>query len=265
MFNEGCTRLDPEFVRPIAHRGLHDITLGRIENTAPAFEAAIAAGFGIECDLRPASDGTPFVFHDRMLDRLVEATGPIASYSPSKLSVLRYRNQNTPLLSFGDLLELVAGKVPLLVEIKSDWDAPDSQFLAAVADLSLGYRGPLALMSFDPAVMAAMRNLAPGLPRGIVSGSYEGPEWWSEAIDSERAFRLRHCLEAGPAQPSFIAYHVDDLPTPVTRFAREVMRLPVFAWTVRTEAQLRHAAAWADAPIFEGCDPHSCVTGACSS
>jgi len=162
MFNEGCTRLDPEFVRPIAHRGLHDISLGRIENSAPAFEAAIAAGFGIECDLRPASDGTPFVFHDRTLDRLVEASGPIAAYSPSQLSALRYRNQNTPLLRFADLLDLVAGKVPLLVEIKSDWDGPDSRFLEAVAELSLGYRGPLALMSFDPAVMVACVILRQG-------------------------------------------------------------------------------------------------------
>src|SRR5690606_10721371 len=103
MFNEGCTFLDPDFVRPIAHRGLHDISLGRIENTAPAFEAAIAAGFGIECDLRPARDGTPFVFHDRTLDRLVDATGPIAACSPSELSALRYRGQSTMLLSYGAL------------------------------------------------------------------------------------------------------------------------------------------------------------------
>lgn len=254
MFNEGF--LGRDFVRPIAHRGLHDISLGRIENTAPAFEAAMAAGFGIECDLRPARDGTPFVFHDRMLDRLVDATGPIAACSPSELSVLRYRSQSTTLLSYAAFLELVAGRVPLLVEIKSDWDAPDPRFLAAVAELSLGYRGPLALMSFDPAVMTTMRSLAPGLPRGIVSGLYEGPGWWPDAVDTERAFRLSHYLEAGPAQPSFLAYHVDDLPTPVTRFAREVMRLPLFAWTVRTEAQLGHAEAWADAPIFESCNPH---------
>jgi len=104
-------------------------------------------------------------------------------------------------------------------------------------------------------VMTAMRSLAPGIPRGIVAGMYEGLDWWPDAIDRDRAYRLSHCLEAGPAAPSFIAYHVDDLPTPVTRFAREVVRVPLFAWTVRTPEQLRRARQWADAPIFENCDP----------
>jgi len=255
MFDHGCEALRAEFLRPIAHRGLHDAAAGRVENTAPAFESAIAAGFGIECDLRPARDGTPYVFHDAKLDRLVEAEGDIASFSPAELSALRYRGQPTPLLTYAAFLELVAGKVPLLVEIKSDWDAPDQRFLSAIAELTLAYQGLVALMSFDPGVMTAMRSLAPGIPRGIVAGMYEGLDWWPDAIDRDRAYRLSHCLEAGPVAPSFIAYHVDDLPTPVTRFAREVVRLPLFAWTVRTPEQLRRARQWADAPIFENCDP----------
>jgi len=255
MFDHGCERVRAEFLRPIAHRGLHDAAKGRIENTAPAFEAAIAEGFGIECDLRPAKDGTPFVFHDATLSRLIDAEGAIASYGPEELSALRYRGQSTRLLTYAAFLELVSGKVPLLVEIKSDWDAPDQRFLSAIAQLTLAYQGPIALMSFDPAVMVAMRSLAPQIPRGIVSGMYEGRDWLPRAIDRERAFRLSHCLEAGDAAPSFIAYHVNDLPTPVMRFAREVVRLPLFAWTVRTPEQLRLARQWADAPIFENCDP----------
>ncbi len=256
MFDHGFARLSPVFLRPIAHRGLHDAVAGRIENTGPAFEAAIAAGFGIECDLQPANDGTPFVFHDETLDRLVDATGPIAARGPDELAGLRYRGQSgTAILSYPAFLELVAGRVPLLVEIKSEWNPPDPRFLTAIAALSLAYQGPLALMSFDPAIITAMRALAPALPRGIVSGIYRGPHWWPDEIGPERAMRLSHCLEAGPAEPSFIAYHVDDLPTPVTRFAREVMRLPLFAWTVRSPEQRQRAATWADAPIFEGPDP----------
>lgn len=257
MFNHERPTLPQVFLRPIAHRGLHDATRGRLENTAPAFEAAITDGFGIECDLRPASDGTPFVFHDANLDRLVDATGPIASLNPAQLSALRYRGQDTPILSYCAFLALVAGRAALLVEIKSDWDAPDKRFLSAIAQASLAYKGPIALMSFDPAVITAMRHLAPEVPRGIIAGRYEGPDWWPDKIDAERAYRLTHCLEAGPAEPSFIAYHVEALPTAVTRFAREVVRLPLFTWTVRTQDQLRRAAAWADAPIFEGCDPRS--------
>jgi len=65
------------FLRPIAHRGLHDRRKGRIENSAPAFLAAITKGYGIECDLQAAKDGVPMVFHDERLDRLVLARGRI--------------------------------------------------------------------------------------------------------------------------------------------------------------------------------------------
>ena len=106
------------FVRPIAHRGWHDKAKGRLENTAPAFRAAIEKGYGIECDLQGAEDGTPMVFHDATLDRLVEASGPISAHSPGSLAQFRYKGQNEKILSFGELLDLVDGRVPLLVEVK---------------------------------------------------------------------------------------------------------------------------------------------------
>jgi glycerophosphoryl diester phosphodiesterase len=243
------------FLRPIAHRGLHGGPAGMIENTAPAFEAAIARGYGIECDLRPARDGTPFVFHDADLDRLVAARGPLSARSPAELAGLTYKGQPTGLLTYAGLLALAGGKVPMLVEIKSEWDRPDARFLQAVAELSLACRGPLALMSFDPAVMVAMRELAPALPRGIVACDYRRQGEWHDRIGAERAERLTHLLESGPAAPDFFAYRVDDLPTPVTRFARDVAGFPLFAWTVRTEDQRRRAERWADAPIFEHCEP----------
>jgi glycerophosphoryl diester phosphodiesterase len=243
------------FLRPIAHRGLHDAAAGLIENTAPAFRAAIARGYGIECDLRPASDGTPFVFHDFTLDRLIEGTGPVEACSPQQLAGLRYRGRDLAMLSYAEFLELVSGKVPLLVEIKSEWVRPDPRFVRSIADLSLRYRGPLALMSFDPAVMAAVRALAPAIPRGIVAGNHQAHRWWGDRLDDARAYALTHLLESRPAAPSFYAYAVDDLPTPVTRFVREVLEVPLFAWTVRSAEQLARAAAWADAPIFEGIDP----------
>ena len=243
------------FVRPIAHRGLHDAAAGRIENTAPAFEAALDRGYGIECDLRQASDGTPFVFHDDTLDRLVEGKGPIAALSPGQLAGLAYKGCASRILSYAALLELVGGKVPLLVEVKSEWDPPDLAFLKRIAEASLHYRGPVALMSFDPAVMTALRELAPTIPRGIVSGMYDGPHWWADRLDVDRRLALSHLLLSGPVQPSFYAYHVNDLPTPVTRFAREVIGVPLFTWTVRTEAQRHKAAAFADAMIFEGFEP----------
>ena len=246
------------FVRPIAHRGLHDFAAGRIENTAPAFLAAIDRGYGIECDLQPASDGIPMVFHDEALDRLVDASGRLSNRSPADLQRLRYKGQDTRILNYAEFLDLVAGRVPLLVEVKSDWEPPHADFLERIAALTSAYAGPVALMSFDPEVMARLAVLAPNVPRGIVSGSYKparGDDWWADKLSASRRFRLRHLLESGPAKPSFFAYHVVSLRTPVVSFARTVMGLPMFTWTVRTPADRAEAASRADAMIFEGFEP----------
>jgi glycerophosphoryl diester phosphodiesterase len=244
------------FLKPIAHRGLHDAARGIVENSAGAFKAALAAGRGIECDLRPAAGGLPIVFHDETLDRLIDGKGPVAPLTKHDLARLRYKAGGETIITFAELLDLVAGAEPLLVEIKSEWEPPDRDFLRAIAKLAQQYKGPLALMSFDPAVMAAIRELAPGIPRGIVSGIYthDDPEddWWAAKLGRERAFALSHLLESPDVAPDFIAYHVKALPTPVTRYVREVQRLPLLTWTVRDAADAAIAAQWADAPIYEG-------------
>jgi glycerophosphoryl diester phosphodiesterase len=241
-----------KFIRPVAHRGLHDRNAGVIENTGPAFLAAIAGGYGIECDLQPASDGTPMVFHDRALKRLIDADGLISDRTPGDLAKLRYRGQDTPILTYTELLAMVGGKVPLLVEIKSEWDDPHPGFLEAIAAITATYQGPLALMSFDPAVMARCRDLAPAVPRGIIACDYTVINWWPDKIDASRAISLTYLLESRAAAPDFFAYHVRALPTPVTRFTRDGLGLPLFTWTVRSERERAIAAKWADAPIFEG-------------
>ncbi len=246
------------FLRPIAHRGLHDAAQGRTENSRPAFEAAIARGFGIECDLRPARDGLPVVFHDETLERVTNSTGLIVNHSADTLHDVLYPHCKTHVMTFAQALQLTAGRVPLLVELKSEWEPPGSRFMAEIARLASAYQGPLALMSFDPAVMIALRALAPSVPRGIVSGLYEsedGDTWWADKIGADRAFRLAHLLECGPVHPAFVAYHIKALPTPVTRFVRDVLGLPIFTWTVRDGLDLARARIWADAPIFEGIDP----------
>jgi glycerophosphoryl diester phosphodiesterase len=241
-----------QFIRPIAHRGLHNLSQGVIENTGPAFQAAIAGGYGIECDLQPASDGTPMVFHDRALKRLVDAAGLIDEQTPAQLATLRYRGQDTPILTYADFLARVGGRVPLLVEINSDWEPPKAGFLEALAAASMAYKGPIALMSFDPGIMAKCRDLAPTVPRGIIATDFTVNRWWGDKIDAARAISLTYLLESRATEPAFFAYHVRALPTPVTRFAREGLGLPLFTWTVRSERERAIAAKWADAPIFEG-------------
>jgi glycerophosphoryl diester phosphodiesterase len=144
----------------------------------------------------------------------------------------------------------------LLVEIKSEWHPPQKSFLARLTAAADAYSGPVALMSFDPAVMTVIRELAPRLPRGIISGSYLGAGWWSRRIGAKRATALRDLLESGPVAPDFYAYDVNALPTPVTEYARLVQGLPLFTWTVRSAKQRRIAASAADAMIFEGFEPY---------
>lgn len=244
------------FLRPIAHRGLHDAAKGIVENTRPAFEAAIAKGYGIECDLRPGADGTPLVFHDLALARLTQGSGLVTELQPACAAKLPFKGAEiTGILPFADLLALVAGRVPLFAEIKSEWETPDLGFLSEIARLAKLYKRPLALMSFDPAVVAAIGRLAPEVPRGIVSGSYfdaDGKGWWPDSpLTDARRRALASLLESGQAAPSFYAYEVGALPAPATQRAR-AQGLPVLTWTVRTEDQRRIAKQHADAPIFEG-------------
>ena len=195
------------------------------------------------------------VFHDRALKRLIDADGLIDAQTPAELAKLRYRGQDTPILTYAGFLEMVGGRVPLVVEIKSDFDAPKAGFLEAVAAQTMAYKGPLCLKSFDPAVMARCKALAPQVPRGIIATDYTIHNWWPNKIDAARAISLTYLLESREAEPSFFSYHVRALPTPVTRFTREALGLPLFTWTVRNERERAIAAKWADAAVFEGYRP----------
>jgi glycerophosphoryl diester phosphodiesterase len=242
------------FIRPIAHRGLHDPARGLIENTAPAFLAAIAKGYGIECDLQAAIDGSPMVFHDALLDRLIDASGPIAFQTPESLARYRYKGQQTGILSLRELLDLVAGRVPLLVEVKSNARVP-AGFLDNIARLAAAYRGPIALMSFNRDLVAELGPLAPEIPRGIVVGAHElGPSRWTRKTRGRDA-ALVASLDAAPAGIAFVAIEVKLLEAARTWINRRAAPLPLFTWTVRSAADRAAAAAWADAPIFEGYEP----------
>jgi len=243
------------FLKPIAHRGLHTPANGLVENSAAAFEAAIAKGYGIEADVRPSACSTPMIFHGDTLEWPIEGRDAVRTHDATTLKNFKPRGDPSPMIDFAELLELVDGREPVLAEIKSDWEPPDVAFLQSIAKLAAGYRGPLALMSYDPTVIAVLKQLVPQIPRGIVSGLYEKLPHWRGRIAPERAYRLSHLLESRDAAPDFYAYHVEALPTPVTRFARETMGLPFFAWTVRTPEERKIADRWADAPIFENYEP----------
>src|SRR5215468_4625663 len=154
--------------RPIAHRGLHDASNGVIENTGAAFSAAIAAGYGIEADLQISADGEAMVHHDDVLGRLTDASGRLAEMSAAQIKAVHFKAGSGRVLTLAELCDLVAGRSTLLLELKSHFDG-DTRLVERAIEVLANYRGPVALMSFDPALIEFLRNEASSLPRGIVA------------------------------------------------------------------------------------------------
>src|SRR5690349_598177 len=163
--------------RPIAHRGLHDISAGIVENTSSAFQAAIAGSYGIETDLQISADGEAMVHHDDALGRLTEGTGRLAELSAADIKAVRFRASSAHILTLGELCEHVAGRSTLLLELKSRFDG-DLRLAKRTADVVARYSGRVAIMSFDPEPIEAVRKINPGLTRGIVAERhYSDAEW----------------------------------------------------------------------------------------
>jgi glycerophosphoryl diester phosphodiesterase len=242
---------DGLIARPIAHRGLHDAARGIIENTAGAIDAAIAGRYGIEVDLQISGDGEAMVHHDDALGRLTDGDAPLAEMSAAELKRVPFRASAERMLTLPELLDRVGGRVALVLELKSRFDG-DERLVARVARALASYAGPVAAMSFDPVVIAALRRIAPRLRRGIVA-ERRFAELPPRSADWRRP-ALAHLLHAPMTRPDFVAYRVDDLPAPATRVAR-LLGLPVLTWTVRTAAQRQRAAQHADQMIFEGFRP----------
>lgn len=247
--------------RPVAHRGYHDRAAGRIENTLPAAEAAIARGFAIECDLQLTGDDVPIVFHDDTLDRLTEATGPVAARTLAEIKVIPLRGADARIPTLEELLAVIGGQVPLFAEFKSAFDGKRRLEQVAAPVLS-AYSGPLAVMSFDPDSVLALKKLAPNLPRGMVADSFSDEEW--RPIPPLRRLALRHLAAAPLIAPSFIAYGVHDLPADAPLLLRH-LGTPLLTWTVRTDADRATARRYADQIIFEGFDPASTGRASASS
>ncbi len=245
--------LDWLTARPIAHRGLHDASAAVIENTASAFSAAIAGGYGIECDLQVSADGEAMVHHDDALGRLTEGQGRLADMSASALKAVHFKASADRILTLSELCDLVAGRATLMIELKSHFNG-DRRLVKRTANVLANYAGPVAVMSFDPAMIEALRSIAPGLTRGIVAERhYRHSEWAKLSAADKRG--MAFLLHAPRTRPHFVAYSVKDLPAAVPLIARRLFGLPLLTWTVRSEADRRCALRWADQMIFEGWRP----------
>jgi len=234
--------------RPVAHRGLHD-QKSVIENTPSAFAAAIAARYGIECDLQISADGEAMVYHDDALGRLTEGCSRLDATTAAELKRAAFKATRDRMLTLGELCDLVAGRTTLVIEMKSRFDG-DRRLASRVATVLSGYHGPAAVMSFDPAQIADLHTIAPGLPRGMVM---EKQGWDAFAAAPRRA--MMAFAQALSARPQFIAYALRDLPALLPAVARNVLRLPLLTWTVRSADDQRKAVRYADQMIFEGFRP----------
>ena len=239
--------------RPVAHRGLHDRARGIIENMPGAAQAAIAGRFGIECDIQLTADGEAMVHHDDELGRLTEASGALREKTAAELKAVKFKDTDERMMSLADLCALVAGRVPLVIEMKSHFDG-DRRLVKRMAEVLASYSGPAVGMSFDPDQVLALREIMPALPRGIVAESTYDAADWPEATPAQRQ-GMTHLRHAFRTRPHFVAYWVDELPAVAPWIARNLFGLPLLTWTVRTPEQRARAARYTDQMIFEGFVP----------
>lgn len=249
---------EPLFPNPVAHRGLHDRAKGVIENSASAFEAAIAGGFAIECDVQLTSDGVPVIFHDDNMKRLLGKDGAVADCAASEIT-------SSPLLDsaagdcpqrFADFLAQIAGRALLQIELKHQRDTTGTQLLArSVAEVLKSYKGPVTIESFDPNLLTAIRQFGFAGQRGIITYDYADVGEDSH-LSKDQRYTLRHLLHWHETQFDFISCSKDALHLPAIVFWRALGK-PVTAWTIRSQAEADAASALADQVVFEDFLPNS--------
>jgi glycerophosphoryl diester phosphodiesterase len=224
--------------RPIAHRGYHDLNKLRWENTLPAFQAAVDHQYTIECDVHLSADGVPIVFHDDALTRLTGVEGSIFEKTAAEIRSLRVGGTADHPPTLAELLELVGGRVPLVIELKGI-EGKDDGLVTKVAEQLKTYDGPAAIMSFDHWLIRQFRPKAPGIPAGLTAcGREDG--------DLEAHFSmLAHGFD-------FVSYGIEDLPNRFISFVRKKLGMPVITWTVRNEQAKAKTFAHADQMTFEG-------------
>lgn len=235
-----------------AHRGLHDIGSGVAENSLDAFEAACERGFGIELDVRLSADGTPHVFHDVTLRRAAGIKKLICSLTDRELRDIRIFGSQSRIPTFAEVLERIADRVPLLVELKSDKKSPDPT--RAVHSLLKNYGGRYLVQSFDPRQLRLYRKLCPDTPVGLLAtGLRENGEKIARVID----YALRNLRVDFICRPDFISYEFSKRDKLPALARRRLARGPEFSWTIRTPEDYSRAKSLGCIPIFEGFVPEN--------
>lgn len=226
----------------IAHRGLHDPGHGVEENSLPAFEAAIKHGYAIETDVQLSADGEAMVFHDHVLDRLTSETGCISNFTATELNSIAYANGRGTIPTLSQVLDLVAGRVGLVIEVKSSWSG-NTELVRRTAQCLASYAGEAAVMSFDPVQIAWLAHETPNVIRGMVADGAPRADYpW---LPLSTRLSLREFRHIGLTQPDFLSLDKHWLPCPISRNCRKT-RTPVICWTIRSEQEASQALRWCE-------------------
>jgi glycerophosphoryl diester phosphodiesterase len=239
--------LDWIATRPIAHRGLHDPACP--ENSLAAFDRACRYGFPIELDVQLTADGEAAVVHDHDLMHVTGEPGLVRAMAYDQIRRARLFGTDQHVPTLDEVLDLVAGRVPVLVEIKNFGavDGLEPRVLNAVR----GYRGVVAVQSFNPMSMRYFRLRAPEIGRGQISGLFRDIDLDGARVSRVGRVLLRTMALNTLSQPDFIAYQLEGLPAAAVSLRRR-LGLPVLVWTVRSPADEARARRYADNIIFEG-------------
>lgn len=226
---------------PVAHRGYHDLNKTVWENTLSAFSRAIDAGFAIECDIQLSADSVPMVFHDHDLQRLCGIKGEVRERMANELGALSVGGTADRIPTLKQMLALVKGRVPLIIELKGIDAEQDDGFIESVLEVLEGYEGKVALMSFDFHLLRSLKAAGAPYPLGLTA----------EGNTPEKFFEHD---EAMHMKLDFISYHWAHLPNSFIT-AQRSRDIPVITWTVRDENARSHTYTHADQMTFEGFDP----------
>lgn len=232
-----------------AHRGLHDNASDAPENSLKAFQKAVDAGFGIELDIQMTKDNVPVVFHDFTLKRICEAEGKVHDYTYEELQQFSLCGTEQKIPKFGDVLKLVDGKAPLIVELKIEF--ADLSVCAAADRLLADYEGLYSIESFNPLGVFWYRRHRKEIVRGQLSdafireGEYKGPLY----------FFLQNLLFNWLGKPDFVAYNHKYPSVLSRRLCRGFYHNMAAAWTIRSKEELEAARAHFDLFIFDSFVP----------
>lgn len=234
-----------------AHRGLYNKKAGVPENTMTAFRKAVEAGYGIELDVQLCRDGEVVVFHDFDLKRVCGIEGAVSDFTYQELQAFPLMGTKERIPRFRDVLKLVDGKVPLLVEMKVKSREFDGGVCAKADELLSRYSGEYVVESFHPWALLWYRRHRPEVCRGQLSMNFQR----REAAFTPVHYMARHLMMNFLGRPDFIAYDIRDRSSVSRNICRRLFGAPSAAWTVKSREQLLAVKPYFDAYIFEGFFP----------